>query len=569
MRRTLTLALVLVACAACTDNPRGGVAPSEGAIRQQTGVIATDPAASRGPAPEVPGAATGGTVTVFRETTLARLDPQRVYSFLGLSISQLYARRLTTFADDGTGKLTLVGDLAETPGTDVNGDCRTWEFRLKENIRFETGAPVTARDIAYGIARSFDLTLAGGPTYLQEWLSGTPQYDKAFDFAPATTALPPGVETPDDRTLRLRFPRAQCDLPFAAALPATSPVPAAADTGLDYDRSPVATGPYKIEGRTGDSELRLVRNPQWDPATDAVRHQYPDRFVLSFGADPVAQTNRIMAGQGADAASVSFDGVPPSLLARVTGDPALEPRMLRSQTPRLTMMSINTRRITDVSVRAALNRAVDRESLVKAIGGAAVARPLTTLLPPSTIGWRPYDAYPAAPVQVGEVPELVLAHADDAEGQIVATSLATGLRAAGFTVTTKAVPANEYLVEIQKADNPWDLYVDSWAPDWPSGAAVLPALFDGRGIKVDGGNNGTSYLDARPLDAEFDRITALPIDEQSAQWAALDEKIMREYAPVVPLYIELTCTIRGPSAGGLFVDSVFGSLAFVNAFVTP
>ncbi|WP_232323664.1 ABC transporter substrate-binding protein [Catenuloplanes japonicus] len=565
----MAFALVLAACAACTDNPRGGASPEEDPVRQPTGVIATDPAASRGPAPETAGAVPGGTVTVFRQTALARLDPQRIYSFMGLSISQLYARRLTTFADDGSGKLTLVGDLAETPGTDVNGDCRTWEFRIKENVRFETGAPVTARDIAYGIARSFDLTLAGGPTYLQEWLSGTPQYDKAFDFEKDKAALPPGVEVPDDRTLRLRFPKAQCDLPFAAALPATAPVPAAADTGLDYDRAPVATGPYKIEGRTGDTELRLVRNPQWDPATDATRHQYPDRFTLAFGADPVAQTNRIMAAQGPDASAVSFDGVPPSLLSRVTGDPALDPRMLRSQTPRLTMLSINTRRVTDLSVRAALNRAVDRESLVKALGGAAVARPLTTLLPPSTIGWHAYDAYPKSAVDVAGAGELVLAHADDAEGQLAATSLATGLRAAGFTITTKAVPADNYLPEIQKADNPWDLYLDSWAPDWPSGAAVLPALYDGRSINAEGGNNGTSYLDARPLDAEFDRIQALPIDEQSPQWAALDEKIMREYAPVVPLYTELTCTIRGPSVGGLFVDSVFGSLAFVNAFVTP
>lgn len=567
MRRTVALALVLAACAACTDNPRDGGTPPEEEVRQPAGVIATDPAASRGPAPEIPGAAAGGTVTVMRETPLARLDPQRIYSFMGLSVSQLYARRLTTFADDGAGKLTLVGDLAETPGTDVHGDCRVWEFRIKENVRFETGAPVTARDIAYGIARSFDLTLSGGPTYLQEWLAGTPQFDQAFDFAADRAALPPGVETPDDRTLRLRFPQAQCDLPFAAALPATAPVPAASDTGLDYDRNPVATGPYRIEGRTGDSELRLVRNPHWDPATDAVRHQYPDRFVLSFGADPVAQTNRIIAAQGPDAAAVSFDGVPPSLLSRVVGDPALGPRTLRSPTPRLTMLSINTRRVTDLTVRAALNRSVDRESLVKALGGTSVARPLTTLLPPSTIGWRDYDAYPPATVDVSGVPELVLAHADDAEGQLAGTSLATGLRAAGFRITTKAVPADTYLIDIQKAGNPWDLYLDSWAPDWPSGAAVLPALYDGRGIKADGSNNGTSYLDARPLDAEFDRILALPIDQQSPQWAALDEKIMREYAPVVPLYTELTCTVRGPAAGGLFVDSVFGSLAFVNAYV--
>ncbi|GAB7038846.1 MULTISPECIES: ABC transporter substrate-binding protein [Catenuloplanes] len=560
----MTLALVLAACAACTDNPRDGGTPPDGDIRQNTGVIATDPAASRGPAPEVPGATPGGTVTIFRETTLARLDPQRISAFMGLSISQLYARRLTTYADDGNGTLTLVGDLAETPGTDVRGDCRTWEFRIKENVRFETGAPVTARDVAYGIARSFDLTLSGGPTYLQEWLADTPQFDTVYDFAADRTALPPGVEVPDDRTLRLSFPKPHCDLPFAAALPATAPVPAAADTGLDYDKKPIATGPYLIEGRTGDTELRLVRNPQWDPATDAVRHAYPDRFTLSFGADPVTQTNRILAAQGADAAAVSFDGVPPSLISKVTGD-----GLLRSPTPRHSVLNINTRRVTDLAVRRALNAAIDREDLVKAVGGASVARPVTTLLAPSTIGWRDYDAYPGPASPAAGMPELVLAHPDDAEGQILGTVLANSLRRAGFRILTKAVPADDFLADIKRPDNPWDLYPDHWAPDWPSGAAVLPALYDGRGIKATGGNNGTSYLDARPLDAEFDRILAMPLDAQGAEWAALDERIMREYAPAVPLYVELTCTVRGPRLGGLFVDGVIGSPAFVNAFVRP
>ncbi|MDR7274618.1 ABC transporter substrate-binding protein [Catenuloplanes atrovinosus] len=561
---SLALAVVLAAGTACTDNPRDDGTPEREEVRQRSGVIATDPAASRGPAPEVPGATAGGTVTVFRETPLARLDPQRIYTFLSLSVSQLYARRLTTYADDGKGALTLVGDIAETPGTDVDGDCRTWEFRIKENIRFETGATVTARDVAYGIARSFDLSLGGGPTYIQEWLAGTPAYDTVFDFAADRTALPPGVEVPDDRTLRLRFPKPHCDLPFAAALPATAPVPAAADTGLDYDRKPVATGPYRIEGRTGDTALRLVRNPQWDPATDATRHAYPDAFELAFGAEPVTQTNRILAAQGADAAAISFDGVPPALIARVTGD-----ALLRSPTSRLTVLSINTRRVTDLAVRRALNAAIDRDDLVKAVGGAAVARPVTTLLPPSTIGWRDYDAYPSPlPIPSG-VPELVLAHPDDAEGQIEGTALASGLREAGFRILTKPVPAGDFLAEIKRADNPWDLYPDTWAPDWPSGAAVLPALYDGRAIKPSGSNNGTSYLDARPLDAEFDRILALPADRQGPEWAALDERIMREYAPVVPLYVELTCTAQGPRLGGVFVDGVFGSPAFVNAYVRP
>ena len=52
------------------------------------------------------------------------------------------------------------------------------------------------RSIAYGIARSFDPDLTSGPTYLQDWLAGTPQYDTAWDFKANKTSLPPGLTTP-------------------------------------------------------------------------------------------------------------------------------------------------------------------------------------------------------------------------------------------------------------------------------------------------------------------------------------------------------------------------------------
>ncbi|GAA3344175.1 ABC transporter substrate-binding protein [Amorphoplanes nipponensis] len=575
-RSPLALLLILACLGACTSHERGTELPSGGPQAPVTGLISTDPAESRGPAVPVPGATPGGTVTVIRQTELTRLDPQRIYSFLGLNASQLYARRLTTFADSGAGRVTLVGDLAETPGTDLDGDCRHWEFRIKEHLRFETGAPITAADIAYGIARSFDLSLTGGPTYLQEWLAGTPHYESVFDFAADRSALPPGLTVPDPRTLRLRFARPHCDLPFAAALPFTAPVPAALDTGLDYNRRPVSSGPYKITKVVADKEIRLERNPYWEPATDAVRHQYPDAFVLAFGPDPATQTNRIIAGHGADATAVSWDGVDPSLIARVVNDPALTDRLLRAPTPSHNTLTINTRRVTDLAVRRALNYAVDRDGLVKALGGATVARPVTTLMPPTTSGWRDYDAYPAGPtgdpaaarrVLGGATPELVLAYPDDAEGQIVATYLRGSLERAGFRIRPKAVPATTFLGATKEADNPWDLYPGTWAADWPSGAAILPALYDGRGIKPEGSNNGTSYLDARPLDAEFDRIMTMRPERQPPEWARLDERIMRDYAPVVPLFVEMECTLHGSRVGGLFVDSIFGSPAFVNAYV--
>ena len=129
---------------ACSENTGQGTTSST-PTRRRPGSIATDPKDSLGPAPEVPGATKGGTVYILRESKISHLDPQRTYSFAGLMGSQLFARTLTAFKDDGKGNVTLVGDLAETPGTNVNNDCKVWEFKIKDGVKFEDGRPITSK----------------------------------------------------------------------------------------------------------------------------------------------------------------------------------------------------------------------------------------------------------------------------------------------------------------------------------------------------------------------------------------------------------------------------------------
>lgn len=132
------------------------------------------------------------------------------------------------FAEDGRGGWTLVGDLADSPGRDVHGDARTWEFTLKDGIRFEDGRPVTAADVAHGIARSFEQSLPGGPTHLQDWLRENGDYP-----GPHTSGSDqvPGLEVRGARTLVFRFRDPHPDLPMAVSLATTAPVPADVDTG--------------------------------------------------------------------------------------------------------------------------------------------------------------------------------------------------------------------------------------------------------------------------------------------------------------------------------------------------
>jgi peptide/nickel transport system substrate-binding protein len=239
----LVLALAATGCTKTTDS--GG--PGTEAQKQQ-GAVSYDAADNTGPAKAVDGASSGGIITILQSAEFDHLDPQKSYvtnqQMLGL---ELY-RALTAWKETGSGPMKLVGDLAVDPGTDVNKDCKTWQYKLRPGLKYEDGSAIKAADVAYGVARSFDADFGDGPTYIQSWLAGSAEYNATFKGPYAATGggdIPPGVKVVDDSTITFTFPVAHCDFPFAASLPTTVPVPKAKDTKAAYDLIPFSSGPYK------------------------------------------------------------------------------------------------------------------------------------------------------------------------------------------------------------------------------------------------------------------------------------------------------------------------------------
>jgi peptide/nickel transport system substrate-binding protein len=435
---------------------------------------------------------------------------------------------------------------------------------------------VKAGDIAYGISRSFNPDLVGGPDYLQNWLADSPQWATVWDFkTKGQTEYAPGLSTPDDYTLKFEFKKPHCELPYAVQLPFSAPVPRAKDTGVDYDNKPFSSGPYKVTTFTKGTELIMERNPNWDPNTDPIRNAYPDKIHVKFGITAPIATNRIIADSGDDK-NAAIIAVDPNLVSTIAGRSDLQNRVIAEQTPFVWYLWINNQRVTDLKVRQALNYAVDRDAYIKSVGGEKLGSPGTTILSPLTIGWKNFDAYPGGPsgdpakakelLGNKETP-LVLAHADEPTAQVSAVAMKEGLEKAGFKITLVPVTADAFLDEIGKKNNPWDIYVSGWASDWSTAATTLPVLLDGRTIK-DASNTNYSYFNDPGINSEVDRISLISDPKTAAEeWAKLDQKIMTEHAPLVPIYFDRDYLIHGSNVGGLYESDSIGTVSFVNAFL--
>jgi peptide/nickel transport system substrate-binding protein len=522
-----------------------------------------------------PKACQGGTLTVLNQAGISKLDPARLYTSGGGNIPSLLFRTLTTRNRlPGQAGTKAAPDLATDLGTPSDG-AKTWTYHLKDGLFYEDGTPIVAADIKYGIERSFAPELPGGAPYLRDWLIGAADYQGPYKQPEGIAS----IETPDPKTIVFHLRKPEGDFPYLATATQFAPVPKAKDTGVDYDKHPLSSGPYQIQTFEKKKELVLTRNTHWSSAVDDLRYACPDKIDVVAGLDAAVINQRLTTGAGQDANAVTTDAaVGPEQLARIGSDPALAKRVARGEFPSTSYIAFNpkVKPFDDIRVREAISYAVNRTSVVDAAGGSSVVGPSTTFLPPQpALGYQPYDFFPAgATGNAAKAKELLTAagypdglavtlfhEADDADnlGPKVGTALQDALKAAGITVKLNPVDDNSYRDITGKPDTQPGLSLQSWGADWPSGGPFLIPVFDGRQILAGGGNFNLAQYDDPAVNAEIDAINQLtdPAEAQK-RWGALDAKL-GQLALTVPLYHEKDVFLFGKNVKNAVPDGWRGT----------
>ncbi|GIG60204.1 ABC transporter [Longispora fulva] len=527
------------------------------------------------PAPEVPGAKKGGQILWLEDGEFQHFDPQQMYYSDSLDAgTQVMFRMLTTFVEDPNGgPLRLVGDLATNTGVSSDGD-KTWTYTLRDGIKFEDGSPITSKDIAYGVARSFSRYGDQGMQYIQNALDPKREYKGPYEG----NLKVPGVSTPNDHTIVFTFAQPHAEFPYLAAYPTVAPVPQAKDSKDKYEDEWVASGPYKRQVQKKDQYMILERNPYWDAKTDPARHQYVDTIKFDWSVNRASQTQRLMVSRGEDQTAVMTASVAQQDIATVAGDSNLKGRTMEAATPFTNFVYINTQRVTDLDVRKALNYAFDRDSYVKALGGLKVARPATTILAQTVPGYKDYDVYQAGPtgdiakakklVEGKKVGKLGYCFPNTVNGQKNAVVVQAAFQRDNvFDVAMVPVESKEYSNVVGASNTTCDLIANGWAADFPDGSSTLQVLFDGTSIRPTG-NQNLSYLNVPALNDEFAKLALMGDRAQAAPlYGALDEKIMREYAPVVPTHYVRAYQLNGTKVGGAFMSPLYAQVNLTGIFV--
>ncbi|MGW0204495.1 ABC transporter substrate-binding protein [Streptomyces sp. NPDC003233] len=576
-------ALVLTGCSkGGSDSGTNGNKDQKNAEAQQAAIKFGGTADSQGPAADVPGAKSGGSMEVLQRDSFAHLDPGQIYVSDQMALAQLIHRGLTGYkatSNDGH-KHEIVGDLATDSGTTTDGG-KTWKYTLKDGIKFQDGTPITSKDVRQTFERLFAPFITQGPPYLQQWLADTPgaDYRKLLKDGPYKGKHLPNsiLETPDDKTIIFHFKKPHADLPYALAMAGYSIVSAKGDTKEKYDKAPLATGPYKIQSFKSGKSMVLVKNTNWDPKTDPIRHQYVDQFNFTFNQQFETSTKALLADSGPDQTGLSFSNqVDAGNLSSVLRNPKLKSRTISGYQPYVGQMNINMSKpeMKDIRVREAIAYALPVTPFVRAFGGTDAMEVAGGLLSPTVSGYDasfdPFgkkkkpagdpDKARALLKQAGKLNmKLTFGYTNTPEGQQYSTAMAAGLKKAGFDVQRQEIPSETYYDQVSKLNNNYDIFHTAWGADWPSASTVLPLLYDGR-IIADGASNYSQINDPH-VNAEIDRINSItdPV-KAAAEWEKLDKYLLTKVVNVVPTAYYKQTQIAGSKVGGLVYDDVIGGV---------
>jgi ABC-type oligopeptide transport system substrate-binding subunit len=484
------------------------------------------------------------------------VDPALAYSRESWILLDTVCARLMRYRDrPPPAGYQLVPEAAAAAPT-VSSDLRTWTFKLRRGLRFSDDQPVRANAFAQAIHRTMSPDV-DSPAYLYTQAIAGAAEVKAGRSPRASGVSARGLTL----TIRLSRPvgdfAAWTTMPFFCAVPPTLP------PSREGVRTFPGAGPYTITDYRPGQRIRLRRNPHYhgDRA-----HHVEGYDVDLTAASPEEVLDHIEAGQAdwgyVDPNSAFGPGrklIPKYGLntSRFFVDPGLTVAMFAFNSSRPLFRD-------NRNLRRAVNLVITRSQF---IADQAVAKVTDQLLPPDLAAFTDRSIYPddgdlsrARALAAGNlrdrkvnfyVPDCpgALACAQFVKGQMEQLGLAVEIRPFSEWATASA-----YLGRLGAADEPWDLAMVRWTPDYVDPFAYVNRLLDDREA---GGTDLAGFDDPGYHDL-MRRAAGLDGAARERAYADLDLRLARDAAPLVPLYVlrETTlvsarvpraCVLRRPS----------------------
>jgi len=435
----------------------------------------------------------------------------------------------TDTAPDGSSR--IVPALAES--WYVSGDGLVYTFRLRSGVSFSNGDPLTPEDVRYTLVR-----LLTHPQGRNREIAASILGAEALSRGAANDLV--GFSILDENSFTIRLVA-----PFPAFLAALS-TPAASILNEESTRAAgeafgtdpawiVGTGSFILESWEPSAGMMLRANPDcWRgaPACDGVE--------LLFMTDEVEQ--RLMFERG-ELDILNLEDLGDEAEYFIHGD-IYQDRLHAARQTSLTYLALNqsVKPLDDVRVRRALQLALDRQMILDAVySGRGIVE--NGIFPHGLKGYNPdLEPIPYDPVEAKALLERA-GHGDGFDLEITVNGNAGAkvrelVRLAAsmwneIGVRTKItyLPWNEFIT--QRETGKIACYPGTWAADYDDPDNFIYTFF---GSRQNATRRSLCYTDSGVISRVYYARFIHDDAERAQEYAALEQKIVREDAAWIPLF---------------------------------
>ncbi len=278
----------------------------------------------------------GGTLRMGMQTDPVGLDPHLATATATRNMMEHVYDTLVFYSASGR----FTPGLAESWTTSTDG--LTWTFRLRRNVKFHNGRPMTGEDVVYSINR------------IKDPRTRSP---RAGDFADVDSVA---ASDPYTVVFKLKKPFAPLLAKLSGSISAAIVPKEVAEAPGGLNDNPVGTGPFRFVGYTPQQRMTLVRSGDfWGFDESGRRLPYLDRIEFVYFPDAVARATAIRTG------TVDFiEYVPSSEVRALRSDPNVEVVGGPSANFRTIYINNAIAPFNNVKVRQAMAWLVNRKEII-------------------------------------------------------------------------------------------------------------------------------------------------------------------------------------------------------------
>jgi peptide/nickel transport system substrate-binding protein len=514
----------------------------------------------------------GGTLRVFvphapqASIPMDWLDSNSYTTWATFSLSSLAYDGLVAYRRvEGAAGDTLVGALATTAPA-PSRDGKTYVFTLRPGLRYSDGRPVRPTDFRASMERFLQVVGRSPAEAFPSHYEGIVGARRCMQSR-APCDLSRGIEADArERTITIHLTRRDAQflhkltMSFAFLVPADSP--ARPTTG----RPPPGTGPYRVTAWDAKRGGTLVRNRYFlsgparargDGFVDRIEVRLHDMRKVERGIAAVQRGDADVAVLADNFGSLVSEDRLQSLLTRSPGQVHSHP----AANTDWIFLNVRRRPFDHISVRRAVNLAIDRAKVVELAGGPEVGQLICQVVPAGFSGHEPYCPYTATPTKDGrwmapdmeQARRLVVASGRAGEHVVVRVPdfretvgryYARLLEQLGFRTTLR--------VQSFADDDVYDPQVRAqtgfvgWGADYLAASTFVETTF----ACAARGTLNLSRLCDRTLERRIDRAVAMPPADAADAWARAERRLT-DLAAAVPLTRRRAVVLVSERAGNV------------------